>query len=101
MVLRFAGCNVQEGTGLRWPSFLLEDESMVILFKMLKMTGFELEITLTKSDMLHSKKNALSIIIVLISRFGPSGLFLGLGWCLGFLTREEMGHFTITFGPFF
>ena len=47
-VLRFAGCNVQEGSGLTWPFVLLEDESLVTLFKMLEMTGFELEISLTK-----------------------------------------------------
>ena len=34
-VLTFAGCNMQEGVGLTWPFFLLEDESLVTLFKML------------------------------------------------------------------
>ena len=48
-VLRFAGCNVQEGSGFTWPFFLLEDESLVTLFKTLEMTGFEAEITLTQT----------------------------------------------------
>ena len=39
---------MQEGSGLTWPFVLLEDGPLVALFKMLEMTGFELEITLTK-----------------------------------------------------
>ena len=49
-------------------------------------------------DVLHSNKDDLSIVIVLTSGFGHGGLFLGLWWCLCFLTREEMGHFATTCG---
>ena len=47
-VLRFSDCNMQEGSRLTWPFVLLKDESLVTLFKMLEMTGFELEITLSR-----------------------------------------------------
>ena len=48
-VLTFAGCNMQEGSGPTWSFILLEDESLVTLFKTLEMTGFEVEITLTQT----------------------------------------------------
>ena len=56
------------------------------------------------TDVLHSNKDDLSIVIILISGFGPSGLLLGLWWCLCFCTWEEMGHFIVLLassGPFF
>ena len=102
-VLRYAGCNMQEGSGLMWPFFLLEDESLVTLLKMLEMTGFELELTLTRrvsvSSLTCSDPTKMTSALSSSSLdLAPLVFFSGCGGdCASSHGKRWMGHFTITF----